>query len=129
VLGNHVVQKGSNITAERLRFDFSHGEKMTDEQKQKVEDIVNQKIKESLPMNQVVLPKEEALKTSARHSFNDKYGDQVSIYFIGDSLDSAYSKEFCGGPHIKNTSELGHFKITKEEAVSAGVRRIKATLE
>jgi len=129
VLGDSVEQKGSNITPERLRFDFSYGSKMTDEQKNKVEDIVNQKIKGSLPVNQIILPKEKALKTGARHSFNDKYGDQISVYFIGEDLNSAYSKEFCGGPHVKNTSELGHFKITKEEAVSAGVRRIKATLE
>jgi alanyl-tRNA synthetase len=126
-------QKGSNITAERLRFDFT-GQKLTDEQKQKVEDIVNQKIAEKLPMNQITLPKVEAEKTGARHFFGDKYGDDVSIYFIGHDLENAYSKEFCGGPHVKNTSELAgpegkwKFKIQKEEAVSQGVRRIKAVL-
>lgn len=129
VLGDHVEQKGSNITPERLRFDFVHPQKMTDEEKKRVEDIVNEKISAALPMQSVILPKEKALATGARHLFNEKYGDEVSIYFIGESLDTAYSKEFCGGPHVKNTSELGHFKIVKEEAVSAGVRRIKAILE
>lgn len=129
VLGPTVEQKGSNITPERLRFDFSHTQKMTDEEKKKVEDIVNAKIAEALPVQNVMLPKEEALKTGARHLFNEKYGDTVSIYFIGTTLETAYSKEFCGGPHVKNTSELGKFKIVKEEASSAGIRRIKAILE
>ncbi|TAL49026.1 alanine--tRNA ligase [Patescibacteria group bacterium] len=128
IFGSHVVQKGSNITPERLRFDFSHPQKMTDEEKRKVEEIVNQKIRESLPVQSVVLPRDEAEKTGAHHFFGEKYGDKVSIYFIGRDLASAYSKEFCGGPHVKNTSELGVFKIIKEEAVAAGVRRIKATL-
>ena len=129
VLGDHVSQKGSNITAERLRFDFTHGAKMTDEEKKKVEDIVNEQIKASLPVQMVVLPKAEAEKTGALHFFGDKYGEQVQVYFIGESLESAFSKEFCGGPHVTNTSELGVFKIQKEEAVSQGVRRIKAILE
>jgi alanyl-tRNA synthetase len=129
VLGDHVSQKGSNITPERLRFDFTHTEKMTDEQKKHVEDIVNQKITEALPVNVVTLPKAEAEKTGARHFFGEKYPDEVTVYYIGDSIETAFSKEFCGGPHVKNTSELGLFKIKKEEAVSAGVRRIKATLE
>lgn len=134
VLGeNEGNQKGSNITAERLRFDFT-GVKLTDEQKKRVEDIVNEKITASLPMNNIVMPREEAEKTGARHFFGEKYGDQISIYFIGKDLASAYSKEFCGGPHVKNTSELAgpegkwRFKIQKEEAVSQGVRRIKAVL-
>ena len=129
VLGPSVAQKGSNITGERLRFDFAFDRKMTDEEKQKVEQIVNEKIGVNLPVNKVILPREEAEKTGARHLFGEKYGDQVSIYFIGDSLDNAYSKEFCGGPHVANTGVLGHFKISKEEAVAAGVRRIKAVLE
>jgi alanyl-tRNA synthetase len=129
VLGDKVMQKGSNITPERLRFDFAHGSKMTDEEKKKVEDIVNSKIAEALPVNQIIMPKSEAEKTGARHFFGEKYGDEVSIYFIGKDLNSAYSKEFCGGPHVKNTSELGKFKIQKEEASSAGVRRIKAVLQ
>lgn len=129
VLGSHVEQKGSNITPERLRFDFAHPQKMTDEEKKKVEERVNGKIAEALPVKSVVLPREEALKTGALHFFGEKYGDEVSIYFIGDTIESSYSKEFCGGPHVRNTSELGKFRIAKEEAVSAGVRRIKAVLE
>jgi alanyl-tRNA synthetase len=134
VLGeNEGNQKGSNITAERLRFDFT-GVKLTDEQKKRVEDIVNEKIVAALPMNNVVMPREEAEKTGARHFFGEKYGEQISIYFVGNDLATAYSKEFCGGPHVKNTSELAgpegkwKFKIQKEEAVSQGVRRIKAVL-
>ncbi len=129
VLGDHVSQKGSNITAERLRFDFTHSAKMTDDEKKKVEDIVNTQIQAALPVNMVVLPKAEAEKTGALHFFGDKYGDQVQVYYVGDSLESAFSKEFCGGPHVTNTSELGVFSIQKEEAVSQGVRRIKATLQ
>ncbi len=128
VLGDHVSQKGSNITSERLRFDFTHGAKMTDEEKQKVQDIVNTNIKAALPVHMVVLPKAEAEQTGALHFFGDKYGEQVQVYYIGDSLETAFSKEFCGGPHVQNTSELGTFTIQKEEAVSQGVRRIKATL-
>ena len=128
VLGNEVSQKGSNITAERLRFDFSFDRKMTDEEKKKVEDLVNEKIKSKLPVNKIVMKKEEAEKTGALHFFGDKYGDEVSVYYIGTSLPEAYSKEFCGGPHVTNTGEIGVFKIVKEEAVSSGVRRIKAIL-
>lgn len=129
VLNEKIMQKGSNINAERLRFDFGFGRKMTDEEKKKVEDLVNQKISENLPVNKIVMNKEGAEKTAAAHVFGEKYGDEVSIYYVGDSLETAWSKEFCGGPHISNTNELGHFKITKEESVSAGVRRIKAILE
>ena len=135
VLGEEVGnQKGSNITAERLRYDFT-GVKLTDEQKKKVEAIVNDKIRSALPVNQVILSRTEAEKTGARHFFGEKYGDQISVYFIGKDLDSAYSKEFCGGPHVKNTGELAgpegkwKFKIQKEEASSQGVRRIKAVLD
>jgi len=128
VLGEHVFQKGSNITAERMRFDFSHGEKMTDEEKKKVEDLVNEKIQEALPVSYEDLPIEEARKRNPIGLFGDKYGDIVRVYTIGEN-DKKWSIELCGGPHVKNTSELGHFKILKEEAVSAGVRRIKAILE
>ena len=127
VLGDHVQQMGSNITSERLRFDFSHGEKMSEAQIKEVEDIVNEKIKDSLTVNHIVLSKGEAEKTGALHFFADKYGDEVSVYYIGDSLETAWSKEFCGGPHVKNTSEIGSFKIIKEESVGKGVRRIKAS--
>ncbi|HVT74824.1 MAG TPA: alanine--tRNA ligase [Candidatus Paceibacterota bacterium] len=128
VLGAHVSQKGSNITPERLRFDFTHTAKMTDDEKKRVEDIVNANIKAALPVHKVELPKAEAEKTGALHFFGDKYGDVVSVYYIGNDIGSAVSKEFCGGPHVENTGTLGTFKIQKEEAVSAGVRRIKAVL-
>ncbi len=130
VLGSTVGQKGSNITPERLRFDFSFERKMTDEEKKKVEEIVNEKIKEALPVQSKIMPKADAEETGALHFFGEKYGDQVSVYYIGNTIADAFSKEYCGGPHVKNTSELkGTFKIQKEEAVSAGVRRIKAVLE
>lgn len=129
ILDKPIMQKGSNITPERLRFDFTFDRKMTDEEKKKVEDLVNQKISEKLPMQKIVMPIEEAEKTGATHAFGEKYGNEVSIYFVGQNLNSAWSKEFCGGPHVENIGNLGHFKIQKEEAVSAGVRRIKAVLE
>ncbi|MEN9604660.1 MAG: hypothetical protein RJB39_345 [Candidatus Parcubacteria bacterium] len=128
VLGDHVSQKGSNITTERLRFDFTHPAKMTDEEKKKVEEIVNEQIRLALPVHMVVLPRESAEQTGALHFFGDKYGDQVQVYYIGYNMEQAFSKEFCGGPHVQNTNELGKFTIQKEEAVSQGVRRIKATL-
>ena len=124
VLGDHVHQKGSNITAERMRFDFSHPAKMTDEEKQKVEDLVNSWIEEGIDVKSEEMTKEEAINSGAECMFIEKYPDIVTVYTIGD-----FSKELCGGPHVKNTSELGHFKIKKEEASSSGVRRIKAVLE
>ncbi len=123
-LGTHVEQRGSNITAERMRFDFSHGDKLTPDQLQMIEDLVNEKINESLPILCELKPIDEAKKCGAIGLFGDKYGDQVNVYAIGD-----FSKEICGGPHVENTKELGHFKIIKEESVSSGVRRIKAVLE
>ena len=124
VLGAHVHQRGSNITAERMRFDFSHPAKMTDEEKQKTEDLVNEWIQAAIPVEHKEMPKDEAIKMGAEAMFIEKYGDIVSVYKIGDK-----SIELCGGPHVTNTSELGHFKIKKEEASSSGVRRIKAILE
>ncbi len=124
VLGEHVKQKGSNITTERLRFDFSHPEKMTKEQLQQVEDIVNEQIKRDLPVTCEEMTLEEAKKSGAMGLFENKYGDKVKVYTICD-----FSKEICGGPHVSHTGELGHFKIKKEESSSAGVRRIKAILE
>lgn len=129
VLGNSVKQKGSNITEERLRLDFSFDRKMTDEEKKQVEDVVNKKIQEELAVVRREMPKEEAMKLGAEMEFGAKYADIVSVYFIEDKEGSVFSKEFCGGPHVLNTKELGVFKIQKEEAVSQGVRRIKATLE
>ncbi len=124
VLGSHVHQKGSNITPERMRFDFSHDKKMTEEEKQKTEDLVNDYIKRAIPVEKLEMKKEDALKLGAEAMFIDKYGDVVTLYKIGD-----VSLEFCGGPHVSNTSELPHFKIIKEEASSSGVRRIKAKLQ
>ena len=124
VLGPHVHQKGSNITSERMRFDFSHDAKMTDEEKQKTEDLVNEYINMAIPVERMEMKKEDALKLGAEAMFIEKYGDIVSVYKIGD-----VSLELCGGPHVQNTKELGHFKIKKEESSSAGVRRIKAILE
>ena len=129
VLGDHVLQKGSNITAERLRFDFSHDGKMSEEEKKKVEDIVNQKIKESLPISFKEMNIGEAKTAGALGVFGEKYGEVVKVYKIGDEDRGIFSMELCGGPHTENTGKLGHFKIIKEEAVSAGVRRIKAVLE
>ena len=124
VLGEHAKQKGSNITTERLRFDFSHPEKMTKEQLKEVEDIVNEQIKRDLPVTCEEMTVEEAKNSGATGLFENKYGDKVKVYTIGD-----FSKEICGGPHVKHTGELGKFKILKEESSSAGVRRIKAILE
>lgn len=128
VLGTHVFQKGSNITPERLRFDFSHTQKMTPEEVQEVEELVNEKIREDLAVTYEDVPREEAERRGAVGLFGEKYGDTVRIYQIGAG-EKKFSVEFCGGPHVKNTSELGHFKIVKEEAVAQGVRRIKAVLE
>ena len=124
VLGDHVKQSGSNITTERLRFDFSHSEKMTPEQLKQVEEIVNEQIKRDLPVISEEMSLEDAKKSGAIGLFENKYGNVVKVYTIGD-----FSKEICGGPHVKHTGELGHFKIKKEESSSAGIRRIKAVLE
>ena len=129
MLGDHVHQRGSNITDERIRIDFAHDAKMTDEQKSEVEKLVNEWIKNDLPMQRVEMPRTEAEKIGAEMEFGVKYPDMVSVYFIGNDLDTAISKEFCGGPHIDHTGLIGIFKIQKEEASSAGVRRIKATIE
>ncbi|MBE5805493.1 MAG: alanine--tRNA ligase [Clostridiales bacterium] len=123
VLGGHVHQKGSNITSERLRFDFSHDAKMSDEEKQQVEQLVNKYIEMAIPVERLEMKKDDALKMGAEAMFIEKYGEDVIVYKIGD-----VSIELCGGPHVSNTSELGIFKIKKEEASSAGVRRIKAVL-
>ncbi len=125
VVNKDVHQKGSNITDERMRFDFSCDHKLSDEEKQKTEDLVNEWIKEGLPVSVEEMSKEDAIKSGAECMFIEKYPDIVTVYTIGDNI----SKELCGGPHVKNTNELGHFKIVKEEASSSGVRRIKAILE
>lgn len=123
VVDKNVHQKGSNITDERMRFDFSCDHKLTDEEKKKTEDLVNEWIKEGLDVTVEEMSKSDAINSGAECMFIEKYPDIVTVYSIGN-----VSKELCGGPHVKNTSELGHFKIIKEEASSAGVRRIKAVL-
>ncbi|MBR1871389.1 MAG: alanine--tRNA ligase [Kiritimatiellae bacterium] len=124
VLGEGANQKGSNITPERLRFDFTWPEKMTPEQIKAVEDLVNEKIQEAIPVEKTMTTVEEAKKLGAMALFSSKYGEQVSMYTIGD-----FSREICGGPHVANTAEVGKFKIVKEQSSSAGVRRIKAVVE
>ena len=128
ILGKDVHQKGSNITPERMRFDFSCDHKLTDDEKKKVEDLVNEWIAQGLDVKCEEMKKEDAIKSGAECMFIEKYPDIVTVYSIGNDKETV-SKELCGGPHVKNTSELGHFKIKKEEASSAGVRRIKAILE
>ncbi len=124
LLGAHVFQKGSNITPERIRFDFTHHSKMTHEEVQQVEALVNTQIQRALSVTFEIIPLEDAKKLGAIGLFDEKYGDMVKVYTVGD-----FSKEFCGGPHVENTNQLGSFKILKEEAVSAGVRRIKAVIQ
>ncbi len=123
VVSKDIHQKGSNITTERMRFDFSCDHKLTDEEKQKVEDLVNEWIKQDLPVTIQTMKKEDAVASGAECMFIEKYPDEVTVYTIGE-----VSKEICGGPHVTHTGELGHFTIKKEEASSAGVRRIKAVL-
>jgi alanyl-tRNA synthetase len=131
VLGDHIVQRGSNITAERTRFDFSHPDKVTREQLDEIEKIVNEKIEQDLPVTWQEEKTDEAFSKGASGAFGDKYGDVVKVYTIGDPS-SPFSREICGGPHVEHTGVIGEggkkFKITKEEASSAGVRRIKAIL-
>jgi alanyl-tRNA synthetase len=137
VLGDEVHQRGSNITQERLRIDFSFGRKLTDEEKGEIERIVNEKIAEQLPVIRSEMSREKAEELGAEHEFGQKYPEMVSVYSVGPKdatpedpkFDKRYSIEFCGGPHVRNTSELGRFRIQKEEAVAQGIRRIKAVLE
>lgn len=139
VLGNHIGQKGSNITAERLRFDFNHADKMTPEQLQEVEDLVNEAIKADLPVSYHLTTVDGAKAEGAIGVFDDRYGSEVKVYVIGDSAAKVagsgkigdgpvFSKEICGGPHVSRTGVIGNFKIQKEESSSAGVRRIKAVV-
>ncbi len=128
VLGDHVVQRGSNITPERLRFDFSHDSKMTDDEKSQVEQIVNDQIQKDLKVWYEEHPTSEAFKLGAKGAFGDKYGDTVKVYFMGKEGEKPFSIEICGGPHVEQTGNIGTFKIKKEESSSAGVRRIKAVV-
>jgi alanyl-tRNA synthetase len=129
VLGDHVVQRGSNITPDRLRFDFSHPAKMTPEEREKVEQIVNDAIAYDWPMQVSEMTPQRAFDAGALGAFGDRYGPTVTVYTAGDPDGEWYSKEICGGPHVAHTGELGHFRIVKEESSSAGVRRIRAVLE
>lgn len=137
VLGPHAMQRGSNITPKRLRFDFTHGEKMTDEEKKQVEDLVNAAIEKDYPVSWQELTFEEAKARGSIGLFEDNYGEKVKVYSIGDEAElpkadpiaATFSRELCGGPHVERTGVLGHFRIKKEESCSAGVRRIKAILE
>ncbi len=124
VLGKHVRQQGSDINPERLRFDFEHPAKLTGEEKQKIQELVNEQIKKDLPVTQEQIRYQQALNKGALAFFKEKYPDTVSVYSVGD-----FSKELCGGPHVTHTGSMGHFKITSEKSSSAGIRRIKAVLE
>ncbi|MCA9388316.1 alanine--tRNA ligase [Candidatus Berkelbacteria bacterium] len=129
VLGDQITQKGSDINADRLRFDFNYPDKLTAEQKAEVEAWANKLIEQGLPMNCVELSLVEAKKTGALHFFDHKYPDKVKVHYLGDSISDAPSKEFCGGPHVSNTNEIGKLKIIKEQSAGAGIRRIKAIVE
>lgn len=124
ILGSHVQQKGSNITSERLRFDFSHPTKLTDDELQKISDLVNEKIKENLPISFTIMDTQEALKSGALAFFGERYGEKVKVYSIGE-----FSREICGGPHVSFTATLGRFTIMKEESPGAGIRRIYANVQ
>ena len=124
VLGENIVQKGSNITQERLRFDFNFDRKLTDQEVKDVEDLVNEQIRKAIPVKRIETTLDEAIKMGSQAVFEQKYGERVSVYSIGD-----FSIELCSGPHVKNTRELGRFNIMKEEGISAGVRRIRAVLK
>jgi alanyl-tRNA synthetase len=122
-LGEHVGQKGSHITNERLRFDFSHPQKLTDEEIKRVEDTVNLKIKEDLPVSFTEMTLQEAIKTRALHFFAEKYGGKVKVYTIG-----SFSMEICGGPHVTHTAAIGSVRIIKQEKIGSGIIRIYAVL-
>jgi alanyl-tRNA synthetase len=124
VLGGEIFQRGSNITQERLRFDFNYDRKLTDEEIEDVEELVNEQIRKAIPVKRIETTLDEAIKMGAQAVFGEKYGEKVSVYSVGD-----FSTELCSGPHVRNTGELGRFRIVKEEGISAGVRRIRAVLE
>jgi len=124
VLGNHVEQRGSNITVERLRFDFSHPDRLTEDQVSEVENIVNAQIQRNLPVTWEEMSVDKAKQSGAIGLFEERYGERVKVYSIGD-----FSKEICGGPHVESTGDMGHFRVLKDESIGSGVRRIKAILE
>jgi alanyl-tRNA synthetase len=121
VLGDHVSQKGSHITAERLRFDFSHPNKLTEGEVKKVEDLINEKIGEDLKVSFEMMPLDKAMKSGALHFFADRYGEEVKVYSVGN-----FSKEICGGPHVTHTGLVGHVNIIKQEKIGSGIVRIYA---
>jgi alanyl-tRNA synthetase len=124
-LGSNVTQQGSNITGERLRFDFTYSVPLTENEIRQAEKIINQTISQKLAVNFVILPKTAAEKTGALHFFKEKYPEQVKVYYIGPSLEKAFSKEFCGGPHVASLAELSPtFHIYKQEGLGKGVRRV-----
>jgi alanyl-tRNA synthetase len=129
VLGEHVGQKGSHITSERLRFDFSHPQKLTEEELKKVEDLINLKIKENLPVTMTEMPLTEAIEAGAMHFFAEKYGEKVKVYTIGDPKEIFFSKEVCGGPHVGNIGEVGGVRIIKQEKIGSGIVRLYAVLK
>ncbi len=124
LLGNGVHQHGSNITAERLRFDFNHAEKLSQDQLKGIEDLINTKVGADIPVHRVEMPKDEAEKSGALHFFNAKYGDTVSVYYLGENLSASFSKEFCGGPHVTNLVEIPKVSIYKIESIGKGIQRI-----
>lgn len=129
ILGDRVIQRGQNITKERSRFDFPNNEKLTDEQIKEVEEMINKIISDDIPVKFEVLPKDEALKTGAIHGFNEKYTDTVKVYYVGENLVDAVSREFCGGPHVSSTGEIGRVKINKQEKIGSGLVRVYMTLD
>jgi len=130
VLGDHVHQKGSNVTAERLRFDFSHPKALTDQEIKKIQNIINQKIKQDLPVKKTIETKDQALKSGALAFFQEKYADQVSVYTIGKHPQKDwFSKELCGGPHVSSTAKIGAVTINKQQSIGEGLRRIYAVLK
>jgi alanyl-tRNA synthetase len=124
VLGSSVQQEGSNITGERLRFDFRSDHKPTPEDIAKVSSIIQSKIQEALPVNFVIVPKADAEKLGAKSFFKEKYPEMVKVYFVGQSIESAYSKEFCGGPHVTNTKEIGTLELYKTEKIGKDLYRV-----
>jgi alanyl-tRNA synthetase len=129
VLGEHVVQMGQNITRLRSRFDFSNPDKLTDEQVKDVEKMINDVVEMNLPVSFKVMPKDEAIKTGAIHAFNEKYSDVVKVYYVGNSLEDAFSKEFCGGPHVDRTGQIGRVRITRQEKIGGSLVRVYLELK
>jgi alanyl-tRNA synthetase len=129
VLGEHIVQKGQNITKERARFDFSNSEKLEESQLKKVENMINEVVQKDLPVGFKVLPKNEAERTGAIHAFGEKYADTVKVYYVGEDLKTAFSKEFCGGPHVGRTGEIGRVRIIKQDKIGSNLIRIYAVFQ